>query len=571
MEAHTPENKSLSEAKDEEANSNKEQQDPATNDTTPAPAPTHMPSPDDAMVPTSNLRFFLIFIALILSIFCVALDNTIIVTAIPRITDTFNLLNDVGWYGSAFNLPAAALIPFTGKLYSMFSTKTIFLASFFIFEVGSLLSAVAPSSLAFVIGRALCGAGAAGIFNGAYVTIFFITPLRKRPAYQTIIGGTYAIATVTAPLIGGAFTDSVTWRWCFYINLPIGGLGAALLNLVLHLPSPPRSQETWSQVLWKLDLVGQITFIPSIICLLLALQLGGTRLAWSSGRIIALLVLFPVLLIAFVINEFWMGDNATLPRKILQRSVASASCFAFCNYAQLFVFIYFIPIYFQAIKGVDAEQSGIHSIPLIVANNITSLLTGLLTTKFGTFVQYFYGCSILTSIGAGLITTWKILAGIGTGFALDLPQVAVQPSLAPQDIPIGISTTIFFQFFGGCLFTSIANNIFNGKLVDYIVAIGIPNFDPSSVVSAGATDLRNAVPAQFLQPVLVAYNLAIRRAFQAGLAMACLSILAALPLEWKSVKRAPPGKTTHEENGEKSQEDGRVSAKPLQEDVQEGT
>jgi hypothetical protein len=321
------------------------------------------------------------------------------------------------------------------------------------------------------------------------------------------------------------------------------------------------------QVLWKLDPVGQILFIPSIVCLLIALQWAGTTYAWSSGRVIALMVLFPVLLVAFLINEFWMGDKATIPRRILsQRSVASASCYAFCNYAQFFVFIYFIPIYFQAIKGVDAEQSGINSIPLIVANNIASLTSGLLTTKFGTYIQYFYGCSVLTSIGAGLMTTWKvdtpskmwigyqIIAGFGTGLALDLPQVAVQPGLAPQDIPIGISTTIFFQFFGGALFTSIANNIFTTKLVHYIGDIGIPNFDPSSVVAAGATELRHAVPAEYLQAVLVAYNLAIRRAFQAGLAMACLSILAALPLEWKSVKRAQSKKIADGESAKSTEE-----------------
>ncbi|KAF4628140.1 hypothetical protein G7Y89_g10018 [Cudoniella acicularis] len=151
---------------------------------------------------------------------------------------------------------------------------------------------------------------------------------------------------------------------------------------------------------------------------------------------------------------------------------------------------------------------------------------------------------------------YQILAGFGTGLALDLPQVAVQPSLAPQDIPIGISTTIFFQFFGGALFTSIGNNIFTSKLVQYVGDIGIPNFDPNKIVGSGATELRQAVPAEYLPAVLAAYNLALRRAFQAGLAMACLSILAALPLEWKSVK--PPKKKSDGESGESTDESVQV-------------
>ena len=330
-----------------------------------------------------------------------------------------------------------------------------------------------------------------------------------------------------------------------------------MLLIVLQLPSPPRPQQTWRQLLWGLDPVGQMLFLPSIICVLIALQWAGTVYAWSSPRIIVLMVFFAILFVAFIVNELWMGPKATIPPKVAsQRTVAAASCFAFFNYAQFFIFVYFIPIYFQAIKGVNAKQSGINTIPLIVTNNVASLTSGILTTKFGTYVQYFYGCSILTSIGAGLITTWQvdtpngmwigyqIISGFGTGLALALPQVAVQPGLAPQDIPIGISMTIFLQFFGGALFVSIGNNIFNSKLVEYVSDIDIPKFDASKTVQAGATELRKAVPAEYLPRVLVAYNEALRLVFRAGLAMACISILATLPLEWRSMK--PPKKSDGE-------------------------
>ena len=248
-----------------------------------------------------------------------------------------------------------------------------------------------------------------------------------------------------------------------------------------------------------------------------------------------------------------MGSKATIPPGVaFQRTVAAASCFAFFNYAQFFIFVYFIPIYFQAVKGVNAKQSGIDTIPLIVANNVGSLLSGILTTKFGTYIQYFYGCTILTSIGGGLISTWQVdsssskwigyqvISGFGTGLALALPQVVVQPDLSPQDIPIGISMTIFFQFFGGALFVSIGNNILNSKLVSYVNAIGIPDLDASSIVQAGATELRGRVPAEYLPQVLQAYNQALRLVFRAGLAMACFSVLGALPLKWRSIK--PPKK-----------------------------
>ncbi|KAF2688368.1 MFS general substrate transporter [Lentithecium fluviatile CBS 122367] len=521
----------------------------------------------------STLQFLIILIALVFAIFTVALDGTIIVTAIPRITDDYKSLGDVGWYGSAFSLPSSVLVPLFGKFYAFFSTKWTFLAALFVFEVGSLISAVASSSVVFIVGRAISGAGSAGIFNGALVTISKTTPMSKRPAYQSIIGGTYAIATITAPVIGGAFTDYVSWRWCFYINLPIGALAAAMLVFVLRLPAPPKHSKTWSQLLWSLDLVGQLLFLPSITCILIALQWAGTTYAWSSARIIALLVVFIVLFIAFVANELYMGDEATVPPRIAtKRNVAASSIFSFFNYSQFFIFVYFIPLYFQGVKGVDAQQSGIDTIPLIVANNIASLTSGILTTVFGTYVQYFYLCSVLTSVGAGLMTTWQvytssgtwigcqILSGFGTGLALALPQISVQPSLAPQDIPIGISMTIFCQFFGTALFVSIGNNIVNTKFVDAVRTIGIPGFDANRLVQAGATELRRTVDVEYLPQVLEAYNGSLRWAFRAGVIMAALSIVPALFLEWKNLKKPD------EEGAVGASPEGK-GAEPLREDV----
>lgn len=294
---------------------------------------------------------------------------------------------------------------------------------------------------------------------------------------------------------------------------------------------------------------------------MIALQWAGTTYSWSSGRIIALMVVFAILLIAFIANELYMGDSATIPPRLAaKRNVAAACVFGFFNYSQFFIFVYFIPIYFQAVKGADAEQSGIDTIPLIVANNIASLLSGILTTLFGTYIQYFYACSVLSVVGAGLITTWQIdtrspmwigyqvLSGFGTGLALALPQVAVQPSLAPSEIPVGISMTIFCQFFGAALFVSAGNNVVNTKLVHSVRARHIPGFDAASIVEAGATELRKNVPTEYLGEVLVAYNGALRWAFRIGLIMACFGFLAVLPLEWHNLKQEKEEEVGSEED-----------------------
>jgi hypothetical protein len=170
---------------------------------------------EDETVYPSGVKLLLITIALALSVFCIALDNTIIATAIPKITDDFKAINDVGWYGSAYLLTTCAFQLFFGKLYTFFSIKYVYLAAFLIFEVGSVVCGAAPNSTALIIGRAVAGLGSAGIFSGAVLIIANSVPLRSRPTYTGLFGAMYGVASVAGPLMGGAFTDNpkLTWRW----------------------------------------------------------------------------------------------------------------------------------------------------------------------------------------------------------------------------------------------------------------------------------------------------------------------------------------------------------------------
>lgn len=503
----------------------------------------------------SGLKLTIIMLALELAVLCVALDNTIVATAIPKITQLFHALDDVGWYGSAYLLTLCAFQLFFGRLYQRFSVKWVFLFCLFVFELGSLICGVAPTSEALIVGRAVAGVGAAGIFSGALIIIAFSTPLEKRAMFTALVSAVFGIASVVGPLLGGVFTDKVSWRWCFYINLPLGGVTA--VALVFFLDSPPSTQarpkvpETLRQKIMHYDPIGNIIFLPCIVCILLALQWGGTTYPWSDGRIIALLVMFSLLLIAFIGIQFWMGEDATVPVRIArQRSVGSAAIFTFCVGAAFFTLVYYLPIWFQAIRGASATDSGIDTLPMMISTTVGNIIGGAFVSITGYYTPMIYALPPVASIGAGLMTTWtvdvstgkwigyQILVGLGIGLGMQQGMVAAQASLPLADTAIGTALQVFAQMFGGSLFVSVAQNIFITGLLKGLAKVEDLGMEPQAVVDAGATSINTLFKdnPSLLAEVKVHYNDAILWTFRIALIMTCLSALGAAFVEWRSVK-----------------------------------
>ncbi|RPA88303.1 MFS general substrate transporter [Ascobolus immersus RN42] len=483
--------------------------------------------------------------------FLVALDRTVIGTAVPAITNSFGSLGDIGWYGAAYLITSCCFQLLFGRIYTFYHPKWVFVISVIIFEIGSALCGAAPTSTAFIIGRAIAGLGSAGIFSGATIIIVNIVPLHKRPMYQGFMGGIFGIASIIGPLFGGALTEKTTWRWCFYINLPVGGAVLLVLVAVLRIPwEQPAGSRSWKQQFIQLDPLGTALFLPGCVCLLLALEWGGGTYKWSNARIIVLLVLAFLLLIGFCISQVMNKKYATVPiRVIKQRSILAGIIFSLCIGGILIIMVYYLPLWFQAIKDAKPVRSGVMNLPFLLALMVAAAITGGSITRFGYYTPALIGSSILMSIGIGLMTTWKyntgsnkwigyqVIFGFGLGMGMQQPGIAAQTVLSRKDVPTGVALMFFTNALGGAIFLAVAQSVFTNRLVADLRSTLGSNLT-GRIVEQGATDIRKLTNgnAAMLRNVLIAYNDAIMKTLCVALALACASIVGALLMEWRDVR-----------------------------------
>lgn len=330
-----------------------------------------------------------------------------------------------------------------------------------------------------------------------------------------------------------------------------------MLVIVFFFPDPKRQtrneNDTLVQRVMRFDPFGTIVFMPGIICLLLALQWGGTTYAWSSWRIILLFCLFGVLILLFVFFQWRQQDLATVPPRIfLKRSVWSSGFFILCIGGAFLGSAYYLPIWFQAVKDASAVGSGIMNLPALVGVVLASVVAGGAVTFWGYYAPFMIACSVISAIGYGLTTTFRpdtgaaawigyqIIVGVGIGIGFQQPLIAVQTVLDIEDVPTGASVTVFLQTLGGALFVAVSQNVFANKLVEG-VAEYVPQIpDPSFILGVGATAVQELdLDPAFLPGITAAFNDALTQTFIVFTGLSAASILGAVFVEWHSVKGKP--------------------------------
>jgi hypothetical protein len=346
----------------------------------------------------------------------------------------------------------------------------------------------------------------------------------------------------------------INYRWCFYINLPFGG--AVLVFLYFAFEDVPAilAKLSFREKIARLDIFGTIVFVPCMVCFLLALQWGGQQYKWSDGRVIALLILSGALFIIFVLLQLFQNEQSTTvpPRLMKQRTIVAGMWYSFTLGSAFMIVVYYLSIWFQAIKGDSALTSGYSTVPFLLSVVASSAISGILISKTGYCNPFIIAGAVLSPIGAGLFTLFtpttghpmwigvEFLFGLGVGLGLQQATIAAQTVLDKEDAPTGISIVYFGQRLGGTISVAIGQNILDNELIKGLSRISNVDINPESIVKTGATDLRKIFDAQQLSQVLTVYNRAIvlvLLVFYSAVGFSVAAVIGAFALEWKSVKK----------------------------------
>ncbi len=416
----------------------------------------------------SSDHVLVVMTGLLLGMLLAGLDQTIVATALPTIAGDLHSLSKLSWIVTAYLLASTVSTPLWGKLGDLYGRKIFFQAAIVIFLIGSVLAGLSKTITELIIFRAIQGIGGGGLMVGAQTIVGDIVPPRDRGRYQGFFGAVFGVSSVLGPLIGGFFVDTLSWRWVFYVNLPVGVIALIVVAAVL----PARRGKEQHQV----DYLGTIMIGGAATSLVLLTSLGGVTYPWGSGPIITLAVLAVVFTAGFVVAERWAAEPV-LPLHLFKQPVfTAASAIGFVVGFAMFGALTYLPQYLQIVRGVSPTISGLHLLPLMVGLLATSIGTGQLISRWGRYKIFpVVGTATLTvglyllshlgpSTSTGLASLYLLVFGVGIGATVQVLVIAVQNAIDYADLGAGTSGVTFFRSIGASFGTAAFGAIFDHAL-----------------------------------------------------------------------------------------------------------
>jgi EmrB/QacA subfamily drug resistance transporter len=511
--------------------------------------------------PLAGRALATVFAALMLGMFLAALDQTIVSTALPTIVGDLGGLDHLSWVVTSYLLASTISTPIYGKLGDMYGRKPVFLAAIVIFLAGSMLAGLSESMAQLIAFRFIQGAGAGGLMVSAQAIIGDIVPPRQRGRYMGLIGSVFAVASVAGPLLGGFFVDQLSWRWVFYVNLPIGVIAILIVVFKLKLRTPHNRH--------RIDYLGATLLSGGVAALILLTSWGGVQYGWGSPLIIALGVGGVLLLAAFVWQER-RAEEPIIPLSLFRSRVFNVSSAMGATIGMaMFGAIVFIPLYLQLVYGSSATKSGLQMLPLMLGLLTAAILSGRAITRMGRYRVFpiagtatlVVGMFLLSRLGPDTATwmasVYMLVVGVGIGLVMQVLVLIVQNDAPPENIGVATATATFFRSMGGSFGVAIFGAIFASRLSDELSHL------PASVVDrvgsgvqlspAEAAQLPPTMHTEFLE----AFATALHGVFLWGMAIAIIPFA----LSWL-IKDTPLRTTLGHRTAELTAEEAPAGATP---------